>query len=387
MSLWLRRAGVKLGAVVFSPLNLLPLAPQGRAVARAALFVTQVLPLPMKPQEWLSPDTVREAVTFPLSSEEGAADIYRIPDGKKHAGVLVFLGINPAPRDDHRVVNLGKGLARAGFVAMFPWSTSMMGKRIAPTEPDNLVRAFEHLSGLEYVDPQRVGMGGFCVGASMLTVAASDPRISEKVSFISSFGAYYDMWDMVKQISANRSFYRQVMEPWDPNHLSEEVLANQLVAGLGDEKERETMARTFIEKDATESPALDGLSTGGKAVYRLLSSMTASEEDRLTLDEADKLMQDLPPNLLEELKSISPITNISNLKARVLIAHDREDDLVPSEESRRLADALSDRGDFHHTEFSFFSHVTPNKRVGPFTFVKETLNLFRYTYSIIRVAI
>lgn len=59
--------------------------------------------------------------------------------------------------------------------------------------------------------------------------------------------------------------------------------------------------------------------------------------------------------------------------------------MVPAEESHRLADALSARKGISYTEF-FFSHVTPNKRVAPLTFAKEAFKLFRYVYSIIRVA-
>ena len=93
----------------------------------------------------------------------------------------------------------------------------------------------------------------------------------------------------------------------------------------------------------------------------------------------------MPAGLLEDFDKISPSAWVGKLKARLLIAHDREDHAVPSEESRRLADALSDRGNLLYTEFSFFSHVTPDKPVGPFTFVKEAFKLFRYTYSIIRL--
>ena len=367
--------------------NFLALAPQGKAAVRSALFVTQVLPIPVKPMEWVTPDTVREAVTFPMPNGEGTADIYRIADGKKRAGVLVFLGVNPAPRDDRRVVNLGNGLARAGFVALFPWSPSMMEKRVDPSEPDNLVWAFKYLMGLDYVDPDRVGMGGFCVGASIALVAASDPRISEDVDFVSSFGAYYDVRDLLTQISSRRSFYGETIEPWDPRSLTKEVLTNQLIGDLDHQEEKDLMTRIFVERETVEDAALDGFSTGATAVYRLLSSVNAQEDThRLTREESERLMQDLPPGLLDNLDRISPSKNIGNLKARLLIAHDREDELVPSEESRRLADALEDRGDIHYTEFSFFSHVTPDKQVGPFTFVKEAFKLFRYAYSIIRVA-
>ena len=387
MGLGLQSFGGRLRAMAPLVLDLAMPVPQARAIVRAGLFVTQVLPLPVKPQEWMSPDTVREPVTFPLSSGEAMADIYRIPHARRRAGVLVFLGINPAPRDDRRVVNLGHALARSGFVAMFPWSASLIGKRISPDEPDNLVRAFEYLRGLQYVDQDRVGMGGFCVGASLLLVAACDPRINERVNFVSAFGAYYDMRDMLKQISSHRSFYDRTAEPWHPNRLTEEVFTNQLIEGLEGEMDRAILSNIFIEKGATERPALDGLSSEGQGVYRLLSPVANHEEQRPTLDEADRLVRALPFPLLEQQAKISPCAVIGNLKAKLLIAHDREDDLVPAEESRRLADAISSRGPFRHTEFSFFSHVTPDKRVGPLTFVKEAFKLFRYTYSIMRVAV
>lgn len=365
--------------------NRLSPIPQARTAFRTALFVTQVLPLPVKPQQWLSREPERTAHSFPLTTEAGAADVYRIVDGRRRPGVLVFLGINPAPRDDSRVVNLGKALARAGFVAMFPWSPSMIGERIAPTEPDNLVRAFQYLRGLEYVDPHRVGMGGFCVGASMVMIAASDERITGEVNFVSSFGAYYDMADMVKQIASNRSFYGDGVDPWAPNHLTERVCTIQLIEGLSQVHERELLTRLFVEKGTIDGLDLDQLSTECKSVYHLLRPQIGEPDDVPTLEEADSLVRALPPKVMEGLKKLSPSASIGNLKARFLIAHDREDDCVPSEESRRLVDAISNRGNFHYTEFSFFSHVTPNKRVGPLTFLKEASKLFRYAYSMIRV--
>ena len=49
------------------------------------------------------------------------ADVYAPAGGGKRGAVLLFMGVNPAGKDDPRVVNLANGLARAGMVVMIPW--------------------------------------------------------------------------------------------------------------------------------------------------------------------------------------------------------------------------------------------------------------------------
>ena len=132
MRRWVLRIGNLLFVWIYNVLNLLMVAPQPRAMVKSVLFVTQLLPLPVKPQEWVTPNPVRESVTFPLPNGEGSADIYRSPGCKKRAALTVVVGVHRAPKDDPRVVNLGNTLARAGFAAMFPWSPSLMEMRLEP---------------------------------------------------------------------------------------------------------------------------------------------------------------------------------------------------------------------------------------------------------------
>ena len=120
------------------------------------------------------------------------------------------------------------------------------------------------------------------------------------------------------------------------------------------------------------------LSPEARAVYALLSGPT--------LDEADALIAQLPNRTLAELATISPVTAIERLEARALIMHDREDELVPSEESRRMADALQDRGDLYYTEFSFFKHVDPTRPASPPVFAREAGKLFLHLYNVLREA-
>ena len=74
--------------------------PQVRAATHTGFFVLQVLDLPIKPQSWFTREAVREEVTYPGPSGGLQADIYRIPDGKPRAAILIFLGANAAGRED-----------------------------------------------------------------------------------------------------------------------------------------------------------------------------------------------------------------------------------------------------------------------------------------------
>ena len=375
---WLRRgclAGIVLCLVIIS---LVSLTPQGRSAFKAALFVSQVLEVPIKPQKWFVSDPIIEEVHYTPPHGQGIADIYRINDDHKRAGLLLFLGVNPAGRNDARVRNLGNALARAGFVVMVPWSESMIEKRIDIREIDNLISAFQYLQGQEFIDADRVGMAGFCVGASMLAVAASHPSINRQVNFLNFFGGYYDAQDLLKQISARTSFYNSNIRLWEPNSLTMEVFTNQLIQSLENPMEKELLNLHFNNKLNKTSLTSQQLSSEAYSVFQLLSGSS--------LETTDKFVKQLPANLLTNLNMISPSTNIQNLLAKVLIMHDREDDLVPSEEAHRFADALEQRGDFHYTEFSFFDHIDPTRKVRFTTYITESVKLYRHMYKVVRFA-
>ena len=112
-----------------------------------------------------------------------------------------------------------------------------------PREPDN----FQFLAEQDY--DSEVGLGGFCVGASLSVVAASDQRISERVNFVSAFGGYYDIRDLLAQIAANRSFYNGEVGPWDPRSATDRVFVNQIIEGLPSPDEREALDRIFVRRE------------------------------------------------------------------------------------------------------------------------------------------
>ncbi|MCH2510334.1 MAG: hypothetical protein MK109_08810 [Dehalococcoidia bacterium] len=348
--------------------------PQGKAGFRAALFVPQVLEVPFKPQPWFASDPVRHEVTYPQEIGTGVADVYRIPDGEPRAAVLLFLGANAAGRDDEDVVNLGNALARGGFAVMFHWSPTMaLQHNIDSVEIDNLVRAFQFLEQQDWVDSKRVGIGGFCVGASFSLVAAADPRISDRVRFVNAFGPYFDAEDLLLQVVTRSRLYQEVRTPWQPDSLTLEVFANELIETVGDMADIDLLTKKYLTGELRDGqPA----TSAGQTVDRLLEGVSPGE--------AAGLYATLPEEFREAMDQISPSRYVDDIKAKLLVLHARDDELVPSAESRRLAEAMADRGDVRYTELLSFDHVRPAGGTGTWRLFKEGFKLYRHMYGVMR---
>ena len=363
--------------------TVIAVTPQGRTAVRTAVFIPQVLPtIPFKPQEWFTADPVWREVSYPQAGGEGVADLILPADAESNSAVLFFMGVVVnKPREDSRVVALAEGLARSGMVVMIPWSDTQLQQRIVLDDIDDLVSAFQYLGSLKEVDPERRGMGGICTGASMATIAAQDERIRDDVKFVNFFAGYYDAIDFTRAIGSRSRFYGDYVAPWDTDKLTYRVFRNHLIDGVGDPAERALLVRVFKEEQPATEAEVASLSTEATAVYKLL--------DGVPLEEAYKLVDQLSAETKDFFRRVSPSTNIDNLRARVLIMHDRADRLVPSEESRRMADALAGVPGTYHTEFSLFQkeiqvHIGEAGGLGPIDFAEEALKLYMHMYNIMR---
>jgi hypothetical protein len=374
---WLKRVGLATLVLLLAMVVLVVVTPQGRTGFKTALFVTQVLPTgPFKPLEWFTSSPKRERVHFPVTHGQGTADIYRPSGAEDHPAVLLFLGVAPAGPDDSRVENLGEALARIGIVTMFYWSPEMLDKRINPGDVENLVRAFSFLREQPYVDSQRVGMGGFCVGASFVLMAAARQEIRDAVAYINAFTPYYDMRDLTLAIASGTRFDRDELSPWTADSLTREVFELQLIDSLEDDAERNWLHRRVILA-VNEAPPGE-LSAQGQAALALIKGVT--------LQRARELLALLPEVLVDGMAESSPSTQLDGLRGRVFIMHDRGDSLVPVDESRRLSRELEKKGfDAAYTEFTIFDHIDPNP-ADITTTVPELVKLFRHLYQLFRTA-
>ncbi len=180
------------------------------------------------------------------------------------------------------------------------------------------------------------------------------------------------------QLASRSRIYKGNSELWDPDRLTLRVFANELIETLEDPRGQQTLSRLFLEGQDVPEAELSDLPQEAQRVRQLLEGTT--------LKEAERLYQDLPEEFRASMNHISPSAHIADLKARIMILHDRNDRLVPSAESRRLADALEERGNYRYTEVLAFEHVRPASGGGLWQLVREGVKLYHHMYGIIREA-
>ena len=356
---------------------LIIVTPQGRTGIKTVLFVTEIVPaFPLKLQSLVTGEPVKSEIVYYFDQTQGIADLYKPSGSGEYSAVLLFLGVNPAGRDDPRVVGLANSLARSGMIVMIPWSQEMAQKNIDQTAIPNLISAFKALKNLEGVDQNRIGVAGFCVGASLITAAAANPEISNDVRFINFFGGYYNALDLIVSISSGKSFYGQTIQSWEPDQLTKEVFTNELINTVSDDSDQHILKNMFLPDKIIQDEYKILNSNEAKIVYELLNAPE--------LERAKELVKQLPISSKNQLELISPSSYIDDINADVLIMQNREDNLIPVEESRRLAKALSLKTQISYTEFSIFEHIEPTKPMDMIPFLNESFKLIKHMYKILR---
>ncbi len=354
---------------------LVALTREGRTAVRAISLLPYVFPNPpAEPLSWVTPTPVSEEVRYADASRSLLADLYRPGDAGRHAALLLSLGVHPVPRDDPALVRLATGLARDGFVVLIPESPELRADRILPSERDAFVAAFRYLASRPEVDRARIGFVGFSVGASLLAVAAADPRINDDVRVVNFFGGYDDAFTLLREIASRRIVLEDGRSvPWQPADLARSIFANVLLENVEDPTDRALVSRALVDGQ-TLPPLVRGL-LGARArlVYDLFS---ADDPDRV-----EALVAALPDDLRERLRAVSPSTYVADLHARMYLMHDTDDGFVPFVESRRLAARLPGSQRVY-TEFSIFAHVEPTRSLDPITFVSEAGKLVRHLYLV-----
>jgi dipeptidyl aminopeptidase/acylaminoacyl peptidase len=348
-----------------------------RALARATIFFLKVFPmLPSRPIDWVTRPPLVEKVIYPTRFGHAEGDLYRPSTGGPHPGIVVCLGVVPFGVEHPQVAVLGKALARAGFAALLYWSPAMRDFRLDPEDVENIPLAYRWLIDQPYVDPDRSGLLGTCVGGSFSLMAAASPLIRHRVAFIGAYAPFSSMRTFTHDIASATCSSAHGREPWQVDPLTRKVFLHSLTALL-EPGEAGRLRSAFTAGDGHLDDA--GLSADGQAVYSLLTAPDA--------DHAQRALHRLPPGIQERLDLLSPMNYLKEIHAPLIVLlHDQGDQVIPVGESRRLCSALATHVGVRYTEMHF-QHLDPLKGKLPlFRLVGELGKFFRAVYPMFRQA-
>src|SRR5581483_4978944 len=273
------------------------------AAARTAVCLLKVFPmLPSRPLDWVTPQPVVERLRYRTSHGYAEGDLYRPSGAGPHPGVVVCLGVVPFGVDHPQVPRLGAALARSGLAALLYWSPAMRDFRLDPADVEDIASAYETLLGRPDIEPARSGLLGTCVGGAFALMAATDPRIRDRVTFVFAYAPYASMWTLARDIASASRGRSGLREPWAVDPLTRKVYVHSVTALL---EPGEAQRLRDACADRQEQPSVSGLSEAGRGVLPLLTALDP--------DEAEDALRRLPAALRERLTAMSPTTYLRDL--------------------------------------------------------------------------
>ncbi len=315
----------------------------------------------------------RAAHEWRSNGEVRLADLYR-PGDNIRARLVLVPGLVPLGKDDPRLTALAYSFARMGFAVFAPDMPGYSEFRASPQNVQDIAEAVLELSeldlGLDQSEPQ-IGIAGISYAVGPGILAASEPEIADRVSFVLSIGGYYDVEEAVTYLITGK--YRGgPASPWQdggPNPLGKWTFVRSNANLIEDARDRAALTamgeRKRLDIDASIEDLAQDLGPEGRSVYNLIVN---TDPNRVAA-----LLARLPEGIRRNFDGLN-IANkdLSKLKAQLILIHGQDDPMIPSTESMKLAEHVGpDRAELY-----VVSHLAHVEFRGEPTFVDQIRLLF-----------
>jgi dienelactone hydrolase len=360
------------------------LVPWGRAAARGVLLLPPLLTTSQPAPFVAIGEGVRHtALTIPYASGSAYLDVYEpttpaplLPGAR--GGLLIIPGVTDS-RADPGLVNLSESLARSGAVVMDMTTPTLIAADVSPDDADAVVRAFERLASWPGVGSDRVGIIGISGGGPLACLAAVDPRIRDRVAFITQYAGFYNVQDMLRDIGRRAIMVDGRLESWVPIPLTLSVMANVLAPTLpAPDGPRLAQGFDYLNPNPLSPDEVAQLSPEGAAAYHLLQG---DQPDNVDANIAVLLR--VAGDLFTQL---SPSSVISRIRAPIYLLHDRADPSIPVTEARDFAAALTRLGHPHdYVELNILAHAEIRGNLSPFAELGGGIGLARILFDVLLV--
>jgi len=283
---------------------------------------------------------LHQRMTYTLAGRMRQADLY-LPGGREQrprAAIVAVPGAVPLGKDDPRFTAFAATLARAGFAVLAPELAGFRQLRVRPADAREIADAFAYLASRPELAPGgRAGMFAFSYSVGPAILAALEDDIRDRVRFVVGLGGYHDLPRAMRFFTTGWFEHEGKWHHLIPDDTGRMVLAYASLDYLSEPGDGEIFERMVElrgrDPNADLEPLAASLSVDGRAVYTL-----AVNADRARFD---ALFARLPAVMRADIDSLDLARHdLKPLKARLLLVHGRNDNLIPWPESLALAAAV-----------------------------------------------
>jgi pimeloyl-ACP methyl ester carboxylesterase len=297
--------------------------------------------------------TLNDAARSGIASDGATADLYR-RSGPLRGSLVLVHGLSREGKDHPAFQRVAQSLARAGFLVLAPDLPDLRAFYVSENSVRAIVRGVQVLE-TEAVSP--LGILGFSFGAGPALLAAADPAIRDRVDLVGSFGGYWDLSNVIAFVTTgwyeeNGRWRQASQQPYNRWKLLA-ALAPYVANPVERADLQQLVKRKLANPEEDVLAELLRLRVEGRQLVALVENR---QRDRV----AD-LLASLSPKIRDRIQRLSPSAELSRVRARLLIAHGRDDDSIPYTESVRLARAAPHLGRL--VIFEGFAHAFPSEGV------------------------
>ncbi len=310
------------------------------------------------PGSWLTRATAAprlRTTTLALGDTRFRADVYEPGAGRFREPLLLVPGMVPEGKDDPRVAPFARAMARAGFLVVVPDLPTFRSLIVQPANRRELEAAIEALAARRDLAPRgRIGVFGVSFAGGVALVAALDPAVARRVSFLVTMGAYADLDSVLTFLANGRTFVRGRAHAVAPDPYSQLVFVRTYEQFLPVPRDRELLEamarRRFENPSAPIADLTDSLSPAGRLPYDLFAAARPAE--------VSSLLARLPAELERRMAALSPgRRELSGIRVPLFLAHSWDDGTVPVGETWRLARAARGGAHMHVILLRTVGHV------------------------------
>lgn len=337
----------------------------------------------------------------PVSTEEVSfggtqATLYRGSWRPGAPGWVVLHGITVPGRAHPALVRFARAVAASGALVLVPEIPEWRELRIAPQQAQAVIRESAiYLADRGDVQPGGVGLAGFSFGATQALIAAADPSLQGTVRAVVGFGGYCDLRRTLICMLTGEHEWAGVRHQLSPDPYGRWVVAGNYLTRIPEYAAMGAVAASLraLAREAGRLGVFAGDPTLNAVNARLRDRLDRSEQpvwdllaplagdDRVDSAAAEEFAARLAAAGVGAEPLLDPQLCLPRIDCRVVLAHGREDRLIPFTETLRLQALLPQTTHASATITGLFEHSGSRSAVRLAAYAREAA---RFTWLVQR---